>query len=136
MVFSTLKMNQLFTLVWKKGVIWFILGGWDQIQNIRIEDTFWDYPTFKGHNVKAIVRNEPKLKEGLEKDHDIKDHENLNIIKVIMAISVVEFQVGDTKLGRFMEKIIYLLRCNSNGKTWKIREKMELSTVNFAVLKF
>jgi len=37
---------------------------------------------FKGHNVKAIVRNEAKLKEGLEKDHDIKDHENLNIIKV------------------------------------------------------
>ena len=78
----------------KRTVIWFILVGWDQIQNIQIEDTFWDYPTFKGHNVKAIVRNEAKLKEGLEKDHDIKDHENLNIIKVIMAISVVEFQVG------------------------------------------
>ena len=69
---------------------------------MQIENTFWDYPTFKGHNVKAIVRNEAKLKEGLEKDHDIKDHENLNIIKVIMAISVVEFQVGaDTKLIRF-----------------------------------
>ena len=94
-------MNQHFTSVWKKGQ-WFGLfweeRGWDQIQNIQIEDTFWDYPTFKGHNVKAIVRNEAKLKEGLEKDHDIKDHENLNIIKVIMAISVVDFQVGGYKI--------------------------------------
>ena len=77
-----------------------------QIQNIQIENTFWDYPTFKGHNVKAIVRNEAKLKEGLEKDHDIKDHENLNIIKVIMAISVVDFQVGGYKINIFRDAIL------------------------------
>ena len=41
--------------------------------------------------------------EGLEKDHDIKDHENLNIIKVVMAISVVEFQV----LGGYKIRKIY-----------------------------
>ena len=97
-----------------------------QIENIQIEDTFWDYPTFKGHNVKAIVRNEAKLKEGLEKDHDIKDHENLNIIKV-MAISVVEFQVGGYKIRNIFGyvlkdeqvqfKNLYLLRCN-NWNTW------------------
>ena len=86
-----------------------------QIQNIQIENTFWDYPTFKGHNVKAIVRNEAKLKEGLEKDHDIKDHENLNIIKVIMAISVLEFQVGggDTKSTDF-------LLCKDEHVPWRI----------------
>ena len=31
----------------------------------------------KGHVVKAIVRNEAKLKAALEKDHDVKEHENL-----------------------------------------------------------
>ena len=36
----------------------------------------------KGHVVKAIVRNEEKLKAALEKEHDIKDHENLKIVKI------------------------------------------------------
>ena len=30
----------------------------------------------------AIVRNEAKLKTELEKDHDIKEHENLDIVEV------------------------------------------------------
>ena len=36
----------------------------------------------KGHVVKAIVRNEAKLKAALEKDHDLKEHENLHVITV------------------------------------------------------
>ena len=36
----------------------------------------------KGHVVKAIVRNEVKFKVALEKDHDINEHENLQVIIV------------------------------------------------------
>ena len=36
----------------------------------------------KGHVVKAIVRNEAKLKAALEKDHNVKEHENLHVITV------------------------------------------------------
>ena len=36
----------------------------------------------KGHAVKALVRNEEKLKTALEKEQKIKDHENLKIVKI------------------------------------------------------
>ena len=36
----------------------------------------------KGHTVKALVRNEEKLKIALEQEQKIKDHEKLQIVKV------------------------------------------------------
>ena len=36
----------------------------------------------KGHTVKALVRNEEKLKTALEKEQNIKDHENLQVVKI------------------------------------------------------
>ena len=36
----------------------------------------------KGHSVKAVVRNEEKLKKSLSDQHDIKEHEKLEICKV------------------------------------------------------
>ena len=36
----------------------------------------------KGHTVKALVRNEEKLKDALEKEQKIKEHDNLQIVKV------------------------------------------------------
>lgn len=36
----------------------------------------------KNHLVKAIVRNEEKLRNALQKDHDIGQHENLTVVQV------------------------------------------------------
>ena len=36
----------------------------------------------KGHSVKAIVRDEEKLKTALETEHNIKDHDKLEVVKV------------------------------------------------------
>ena len=36
----------------------------------------------KGYTVKALVRNEEKLKTALEKEQEIKDHEKLQIVQV------------------------------------------------------
>ena len=36
----------------------------------------------KGFIVKALIRNEDKLKSSLETDHQIKDHPKLQIVKV------------------------------------------------------